>query len=90
MAKGMIEWHPWWKWELELSSHLLKRMLDREFSEVELRTMMECATGYRRDEEPGRWVIEARHRSSPREVIVEPDTSDRLLVVITAFPAESA
>ena len=38
-------WPDWWAWELELSSHVEKRMGDRDFSEVELRDMLERATG---------------------------------------------
>jgi hypothetical protein len=34
----------WWDWELELTPHGLKRMLDREFTEVDLRKML----GHRR------------------------------------------
>jgi hypothetical protein len=36
-----MDWPEWWTWELELSPHLLRRMLDRGFSEVDLRIMME-------------------------------------------------
>lgn len=84
----MTEWPEWWDWELELSPHLLKRMLDRDFSEVGLRAMMEHASGFREDDEPGRWVVETKHDSESWEVIVEPDWSDGLLVVITAYPRE--
>lgn len=35
------DWPPWWQWELELTPHLLKRMVDRGFTEVELREMLE-------------------------------------------------
>ena len=79
----------WWEWELEFSPHLLKRMLDRGFSEVDLRVMMENATGLHEDDEPGRWVVETRHSSEPWQVIVEPDSDDGLLVVITAYPVEA-
>jgi len=34
-------WPEWWDWELDLSPHLLERMVDRGFSEVDLRRMME-------------------------------------------------
>jgi len=34
-------WPEWWDWELELSPHLLKRMLDRGFTESDLRRMLE-------------------------------------------------
>ena len=36
----------WWDWELELSFHLEKRMLQRDFTEIDLRTMLDRATGY--------------------------------------------
>jgi hypothetical protein len=63
-------------------------MVDRRFSEVDLRSMMESAMRIRADEEPGRWVVETSHESRPWEVIVEPDPADQLLVVITAYPME--
>ncbi len=79
-------WPHWWNWEIELTPHLFKRMEDRKFNELELRTMLEYALSYRRDIVEGRWVIETRHRRHPWEVIVEPETSCELLVVITAYP----
>ena len=33
-------WPEWWNWELELSPHLLKRMVDRRFTEVDVRRML--------------------------------------------------
>jgi len=85
-----IEWPQWWDWELELSSHVLKRMVDRGFSEVDLRSMMASAMDLREDDEPGRWVVETFHEARPWEVIVEPDPRAHLLVVVTAYPMESA
>ncbi len=84
-----IDWPEWWDWELEFSAHLLKRMVDRQSSEVNLRSMMESASGLREDDEPGRWVVETAHESRPWEVIVEPDSGDHLLIVITAYPVNS-
>lgn len=84
----MESWPEWWAWELELSSHVEKRMEDRDFSEVELRDMLERATGYREDILGDRWVIETRHRRWPWEVIVEPDTHEHLLVIITAYEVD--
>ncbi len=80
------EWPEWWDWELELSPHLLKRMEDRRFTEIDLRRMLERASGYHEDVVEGRWVIETRHREKAWEVIVEPDLERRLLVVVTAYP----
>jgi len=62
-------------------------MEDRSFTELDLRGMLEAATGYRKDIAPGRWVIEAKRGRAPWEVIVEPDPSLETLVVITAYPA---
>ena len=71
---------------MELSPHLLKRMDDRRFTEIELRQMLERALGYREDVAEGRWVVETRHRRKAWEVIVEPDQERQLLVVVTAYP----
>ena len=84
------QWPPWWTWELELSAHLLKRMEDRGFNEVDLRRMLEHASGHRPDIIEGRFIIEVRHADQPWEVIVEPDEMPQLLVVITAYPVEQS
>ena len=80
------EWPSWWEWDLGLSAHLLKRMIDRDFTEVDLRRMLEHATRLRQDVVDGRWVVETRHERLSWEVIVEPDEEIRLLIVITAYP----
>jgi len=69
---------------------LFKRMQDRRFSELDLRTMLDNATTLHPDVEPGRWAIIARHRRRRWEVIVEPDEEARVLVVVTAYPFEGA
>jgi len=79
-------WPDWWEWELELSPHVLKRMEDREFNEVDLRTMLGRATSFQRDIVDGRWMIFAQRRRHPWEIIVEPDSDARQLVVVTAYP----
>ena len=78
----------WWGWELELSSHVLKRMVERSFTEVDLRTMLERASGVRRDVVDGRWVVETQHESRNWAVILEPDEEDRLVVVVTAYSVQ--
>ena len=40
------DWPEWWSWELKFTPHLLKRMVDRRFSEVDLRIMQDAATGF--------------------------------------------
>lgn len=71
-----------------MSAHLLKRMEDRAFNEVDLRRMLEYASGHRADILEGRHVIDVVHGGRPWEVIVEPDEVRALLVVITAYPVE--
>lgn len=83
-----MAWPAWWAWELEFTPHLEKRMEDRGFTEVDLRQMLEDATGHRPDVVEDRWVIESQHRGVPWEVIVEPDPMAEILVAITAYPAE--
>lgn len=86
----MPEWPPWWAWELELSAHLLKRMEDRGFTEIDLRRMLEHAAGHRADILDGRFVINTRHAGRSWEAVVEPDELRQLLVVITAYPLDQA
>ncbi len=85
MARAHL-WPDWWEWEIDLTPHLLKRMEDRDFSEVDLREMLQRAKAYRKDVVEERWVIVTRLRMQRWEVIVEPDPIERLLVVITAYP----
>lgn len=79
----------WWEWQLEFTPHLLKRMVDRSFSETDVRSMIAGAVGLREGDEYGRWVVQATHESACWEVIVEPDAADQLLVVITAYAVDS-
>jgi len=79
------EWPLWWGWSLELTAHLLRRMIDRDFTEVQLRAMLEEAKSFRRDFQEGRWIVETIHHGKPWEIIVEPDESAQLLVIVTAY-----
>ena len=63
-------------------------MEDRGFDEVDLRRMLEHATGHAPDIVGGRFVIEARHAGHAWAVIVEPDAESQLLVVVTAYPVD--
>jgi hypothetical protein len=80
-----VSWPPWWEWELELTSHLERRMEDRDFNELDLRTMLHEATGWREDVVEGRFVIETQHAHASWEVIVEPDEEAHTLVIVTAY-----
>ena len=50
--------------------------------------MLETARTFRPDFTEGRFVIEARFKGQPWEVIVEPDEVEHLLVVVTAYGVE--
>jgi hypothetical protein len=63
-------------------------MEDRGFNEVDLRRMLEHASGHTADIMAGRYVIEARHAGQPWAVVVEPDEGRQLLVVVTAYPVD--
>ena len=75
----------WWNFELELSPHVEERMIDRGFSEVDLRLMVEAAGHVRPAATNGRWIVETSHNGDSWEVIVEPEDRDRVIVVITAY-----
>ena len=65
-------------------------MEDRGFNEVDLRRMLEHASGYTPDIMVGRFVIEARHAGQSWAVVVEPDEKRQLLVVVAAYPVDQA
>ena len=83
--RSSTSWPEWWDWELELTPHLEQLMEERDFTEVDLREMLEAATGFAPDAVEGRFQIECPLRGRRWHVIVEPDLDDRLLVVVTAY-----
>jgi hypothetical protein len=86
IAKMPLETHPdWWNFELELSPHVEERMIDRGFSEVDLRLMIETTAAIRRGGAKGRWILETAHDGDAWEIVVEPDERDQVIVVITAY-----
>jgi hypothetical protein len=86
MADEEIGWPEWWDWELELSPHLLKRMAERSFNEVDLRSMLSVATQWRISSTQGRFIISSRLLARDWEIVVEPDEAENLLIIITAYP----
>ena len=54
-------------------------------TEVEVRAMLERATGFGASVVEGRFMIHTRRGQGPWVVIVEPDTEARLLVVVTVY-----
>jgi hypothetical protein len=77
----------WWQWDLELSPHLLDRMPERGFTEIDLGGMLDRALGSVQGAWSGRWIISTRFRQEPWKVVVEPDPERRVLVVVTAYSA---
>jgi hypothetical protein len=75
----------WWTWDLSFTGHAEMRMEQRGVTEIELRAMLERATGFRPNVAEGRFMIDVRHQGSQWIVIVEPDAEARLLVVVTAY-----
>lgn len=59
-------------------------MEDRRFTEIDLRRILQRASG-RRDDVVEGGFIETRHRGKAWDVIVEPD-QERQLLVIAAYP----
>ncbi len=76
----------WWDWELEITPHVEKRMIQRSFTEIELREMFDRATTLRPDKEIGRYVAVSTLHSANWEIILEPDINEKLIVVVTAYP----
>ena len=75
----------WWRWELTFTSHAELRMEQRGVTEVEVRAMLEGATGFEPSVVEGRFMIHARRAQCPWVVIVEPDAGVNLLVVVTVY-----
>ncbi len=75
----------WWNWALSFTSHTELRMEQRGVTEVDVRAMLEKATGFEPNVVEGRFMIHVRHRQHPWIVIVEPDADAKLLVVVTVY-----
>lgn len=64
-------------------------MEERGFNEVELRAILNDATSYRESAAPGRFVVATTHAGVRWEVVVEPDKTEKSLIVVTAYAVES-
>jgi hypothetical protein len=60
-------------------------MEQRGVTEVDVRAMLERATGFDASVVEGRFMIHTQRGQSPWIVIVEPDAEARLLVVVTVY-----
>jgi hypothetical protein len=58
-------------------------MQQRGVTEVDVRAMLERATGFEASVVAGRFMIQTRRGQIPWVVIVEPDAEAKLLVVVT-------
>ncbi len=67
------------------SGHAELRMEQRGVSEVDVRSMLQGARGQSPSVVPGRFMIDTAHAGRPWVVIVEPDPTERLLVVVTVY-----
>jgi hypothetical protein len=70
-------WPEWWEWELRLTQHLELRMGERGLSEVDLREIMEAATGFSPALREGRFIVFASRRGRLWKIVVEPDSNAR-------------
>ena len=75
----------WWEWEIEVSSHCLKRMTERDFNETDLREMFDDAEEIL-EQTHGTFLVTTKLNHRPWEAIVTPDGDQRLVVVVTAYP----
>jgi hypothetical protein len=60
-------------------------MEQRGVTEMDVRAMLERATGFERSVVEGRFMIHVARNNRPWIVIVEPDTDASVLVVVTAY-----
>ena len=81
----MLTFPEWWNWDLSFTGHAELRMEQRGVTEVEVRAMLERATGFEASVVEGRFMIHTKRVQGPWVVIVEPDAEVRLLVVVTVY-----
>jgi hypothetical protein len=82
---AVIEWPEWWSWEIQMLLHVQERMVDRSFTETDLRLMLEDAEDLIPSHVPGRWLVVARLHGVAWNIVVEPDAEERILIVVTAY-----
>jgi hypothetical protein len=75
----------WWSWDLSFTGHAELRMEQRGVTEVEVRALLEKATGFEPNVVEGRFMIHTQRGQDRWVVIVEPDGEAKLLVVVTVY-----
>ncbi|MGH9418969.1 MAG: DUF4258 domain-containing protein [Thermoanaerobaculia bacterium] len=81
----MATFPEWWSWDLSFTGHAELRIEQRAVTEVEVRAILERATGFEASVVEGRFMVHTRRGQSPRVVIVEPDAEANLLVIVTVY-----
>ena len=67
----------WWNWELSFTPHAELRMEQRGVTEVDVRAMLERATGFEPSVVEGRFIVHVTNNTRPWIVIVEPEPTPR-------------
>jgi len=80
---------PWLDWDLRLTDHILERMVDRRFNEVDLREMLESPVGVGVGAVAGRRVLQCELDGRDWKMVVEPERDEQKRLVVTAYPAGS-
>jgi len=62
----------WWEWPLSFTPHVESRMEERQFAEVELRTMLMDATRVVSARRPGRFLVTTRQGREPGSSCLNP------------------
>lgn len=75
----------WWDWELFFGVHADLRMEQRGVTELDVRAMLEKASGIEPSAVPGRFRVHVRHNQRPWIVIVEPILRLEFLAVVTVY-----
>src|SRR5262249_33584121 len=78
----------WWHWEIELSPHVERRMVERDVTDVELRAMLERAVAITPSDVGGPYVVHTKHRRRACRIVLEPDDAAECVVVVTVYPKE--
>jgi hypothetical protein len=75
----------WWNCDLSFTGHAELRMEQRGVTEVEVRAMLERATGVRGQRRGEQILVSDPAGAVSLVVIVEPDAEATLLVVVTVY-----
>ena len=88
IGPSMPSFPEWWTWELSFVGHAEMRMEQRGVTEVDVRAMLERASGFEPNVIEGRYMIKTRQHGRPWIVIVEPDVDAKLLLIVTVYEVE--